>query len=83
MGPRVMWGVPDRGRWVQGSPGATRQAWLCPAGAGSWRGVNIAGASRPHSWEASEARLPAALSRTQQPGPRAATALFPNKQKNK
>lgn len=42
MGSRAMWGLLDKGGWVQGSPGATGQAWLCPAGAGSWRGVNIA-----------------------------------------
>lgn len=42
MGPRATWGLLDRGGWVQGSPRATGQAWLCPAGAGSWRGVNIA-----------------------------------------
>lgn len=42
MGPRAMWGLPDRGGWAQGSPWATGQAWLCPAGASSWREVNIA-----------------------------------------
>lgn len=42
MGPRAMWGLPDRGGRAQGSLGATRQAWLCPVGDSSWRGVNIA-----------------------------------------
>lgn len=42
MGPRAMWGLLDREGGYRAPPGATRQAWLCPAGAGSWRGVNIA-----------------------------------------
>lgn len=83
MGSRAMWGLPDRGGRTQGSRGATGQAWLCPVGAGSWRGVNIAWGVLATFLGGQHGSLPAVLSRVQQPGPRAATALFPNKQKNK
>lgn len=53
-------GSARQGRVGSGLPRGPGQARLCPAGAGSWKGVNIAwrGASRPHSWEASAAACP-------------------------
>lgn len=80
-----MWGLLDKGGWVLGSPWGHQAGLALPCWGRQLEGSKYS-AGRPGHIPGRPARpagLPAALGRTQQSGPRTATALFPNKQKNK